>query len=411
MIVKPTTEISSFFITGINYKKSDTGTRGQFSVNNDQYTQILEEACRLNITDVFVLSTCNRTEIAGFAQSVEQLSGLLCKYTEGNIEEFQKVAYAKNGKSAIEHLFNVAAGLDSQILGDYEIVGQIKLAAKFSREHRCMGPHLERLVNQVLQAAKKIRTTTAMSGGTVSVSFAAIQFAKQYFKEVTGKKVLLLGTGKIGSNTCKNILDYLPGCPVTVVNRTVEKAAALAEKFNLSLGHMHNLQALIDDADMIIVATNADEPIIHENHFSNHRRKLVIDLSMPCNVAPQVKKLNHIVLLNVDELSKIKDVTLQKRKAEIPKVKQIIHCHIDAFMAWHEERKYVPVLKQVKTQLQKIQAGKGLADMPVLHSCEKIAEQKIQKAINGMAVKLRTKNSKGCHYIEAMNDFISTASN
>jgi glutamyl-tRNA reductase len=411
MITKPITEISSFFITGINYKKSDTGTRGQFSVNTDQYEQILQRAKELNIADIFVLSTCNRTEVFGFAQNAGQLAELLCGVTEGSLEDFKKVAYFKTGIDAITHLFNVAAGLDSQILGDYEIVGQIKLAAKFSREQGCMGANLERLVNQVLQASKKIRTTTAMSGGTVSVSFAAIQFARQYYKNVIGKKILLLGTGKIGRNTCKNILDYLPGCPVTVVNRTIGKAAALAEKYELSYGHIEDLQTHIENADIIIVATNADEPIVTENHFRDGNAKLVIDLSMPCNVALGVKQLPYIVLLNVDELSKIKDVTLQKRKAEIPKVKEIIGLHIKSFMAWHEERKYVPVLKQVKTQLQKIQAGHGLADLSVLHPCEKIAEQKIQKAINGMAVKLRTKNSKGCHYIEAMNDFISTASN
>lgn len=411
MIVKPITDISSFFITGINYKKSDTGTRGQFSVNRDQYAQILEQAKQLNISDVFVLSTCNRTEVFGFANSAQQLSEMLCCVTEGSLQDFNKVAYHKNGKTAIEHLFNVAAGLDSQILGDYEIVGQIKLAAKFSRQHCCMGSNLERLLNQVLQAAKKIRTSTAMSGGTVSVSFAAIQFAKQYFKDIAGKKVLLLGTGKIGRNTCKNILDYLPGCPVTLVNRTVEKAAALANEYHLNYGTIADLRKHIDNADIIIVATNADEPIINKLHFNNNERKLVIDLSMPCNVALEVKNLPQIVLLNVDELSKIKDVTLQKRKAEIPKVKEIINCHVNSFMAWHEERKYVLVLKQVKSQLQKIQAGEGLADGPVLHSCEKLAGQKIQKAINGMAVKLRTKNTKGCHYIEAMNDFISTASN
>lgn len=407
------TDISSFFIAGINYKKSDAAIRGQFSINHEQYLQVISSAAEHGITEFFVLSTCNRTEIYGFAESAANLSELLCSQTEGSLGDFTRMSYSKRGLCAIEHLFEVAAGLDSQILGDYEIVGQIKLAAKFSKQHQCVGAYLERLINEVLQSAKKVRTTTGMSGGTVSVSFAAVQYAKQHFKELAGKKVLLLGTGKIGSNTCKNIVDYLPGTSVTVMNRTPEKAAELAKQYSLSYDGLENLQSGIEDADIILVATGADEPIIIPEHFQTGNHKLIIDLSVPCNVAPAVKDLPNVLLLNVDELSKIKDETLQKRTEEIPKVKAIIREHINAFEEWHDMRKYVPVLKHVKGHLQKIYAGFEYASVsvPMAHYCEKAAEQKIQKVINGMAVKMRTHNHRGCQYIEAMNDFISTASN
>jgi glutamyl-tRNA reductase len=410
---RPHTDIANFFIAGINYKKSDASMRGQFSINGEQYLQVILAASEFNIKEFFVLSTCNRTEIYGFAENADALSKLLCTQTEGSLQDFTQMNYCKKGLDAIEHFFDVAAGLDSQILGDYEIVGQIKLAAKFSKQHNCLGAYLERMVNEVLQASKKIRTTTGMSGGTVSVSFAAIQYAKQHFKQIAGKKVLLLGTGKIGSSTCKNLVDYLPGTLVTVMNRTVEKAAELAERYSLRYDAMENLQENINDADIILVATNADEPIIKKEHMQTGRSKLIIDLSVPCNVAPDIQEIQHVLLLNVDELSKIKDETLQRRTAEIPKVKAIISEHIHAFREWHEMRKYVPVLKHVKGHLQKIYAGFEYASgsTPVINFCEKTAEEKIQKAINGMAVKMRTHNQRGCQYIEAMNDFISTASN
>jgi glutamyl-tRNA reductase len=410
---RPHTDIANFFIAGINYKKSDASIRGQFSINSDQYLQVISTASGFNIKEFFVLSTCNRTEIYGFADNAALLSELLCTQTEGSLQDFARVSYCKKGLDAITHLFDVAAGLDSQILGDYEIVGQIKLASKFSKQHNCLGAYLERMVNEVLQSSKKIRTTTGMSGGTVSVSFAAIQFAKQHFKPVTGKKVLLLGTGKIGSSTCKNLVDYLPGTSVTVMNRTAEKAAELAQRYSLQCDEMENLQQNIDAADIILVATNADEPIIRKEHLLAGGSKLIIDLSVPCNVEPGIRDLGNILLLNVDELSKIKDETLQRRTAEIPKVKAIISEHINAFLEWHEMRKYVPVLKHVKGHLQKIYAGFEYASgkAPVIHFCEKTAEEKIQKAINGMAVKMRTHNQRGCQWIEAMNDFISTASN
>lgn len=407
-----TIDISSFFIAGINYKKTDASIRGRFAISNEQYEQVILSAPSFGISEFFILSTCNRTEIYGFAANANDLSALLCTYTEGSLESFKEMAYMKSGTEAIEHLFNVAAGLDSQILGDYEIVGQIKQAAKFSKERNCIGAYLERMINEVLAASKKIRTNTAMSGGTVSVSFAAIQYIKEKYQHTADKKILLLGTGKIGSNTCKNLVDYLPGTSVTLLNRTVDKAMGLAEQFGLQYDHIENLQHCIHEADIILVATNANEPVIWKDNFNNNQQKLIIDLSVPCNVAADVSELDHVTLINVDELSRIKDETLLKRAAEIPKVKEIIAYHVAEFMEWHQMRRHVPVLKNVKNKLLTIQSD-SIFDPSVMNelaSCnDKTAEDKIQKVINGMAVKMRTQNQPGCHYIEAINDFISTA--
>src|SRR5204862_2041663 len=123
-------DISKFHIAGLNYKKSNVTTRGQFAIGNEQYAIILEKAAALGINELFILSTCNRTEIYGIAENANQLVELLCSQTKGDAGEFNEIAYFKQGKKAIEHLFDVSAGLDSQILGDYEIVGQIKAAVK-----------------------------------------------------------------------------------------------------------------------------------------------------------------------------------------------------------------------------------------------------------------------------------------
>jgi len=408
------TDLSTFFIAGINYKKSDANLRGLYAINSDQYDQLVELAPQYGVKEFFVLSTCNRTEIYGFAENVSNLSKLLCSQTQGGIDTFTQMAYVKKGTKAIEHLFYVAAGLDSQILGDYEIVGQIKQSFKYAKANNIIGSYLERLVNSVLQSSKSIRTTTELSGGSVSVSFAAVQYIKEKITDIADKKILLLGTGKIGGNTCKNLVDYLPTKNITLINRTEGKAAKLAMEMGLNYASIDELAKYIHDSDIILVATNSTDPVILESHIVNSGDKLIIDLSIPYNVEKSAQDLSHITLVNVDELSKIKDETLHKRIAEIPKAKAIIAGHIAEFLDWHEMRKNVPVLKAVKDRLNSmhrcnlfIQYTATLTPVIANHS----PEEKIQKVINGMASKMRHQNHRGCNYIEAINEYIATGTN
>jgi glutamyl-tRNA reductase len=413
-----TTHINHFCIAGINYKKTDADVRGQFAVNNDQYARLLQQARTAGLTELFVVSTCNRTEIYGFAQEPQQLIHLLCSVTEGSEETFNKLAYVKKGKEAVQHLMDVGAGLDSQILGDYEIVGQIKQAAKFSKEHDMLGAFTERLVNSMLQCSKAIKNQTELSGGTVSVSFAAVQYIRENVSAIANKKILLVGVGKIGRNTCKNLVDYLQTTNITLINRTEEKAAELADQLSVAHAQLNELPQLIAASDIILVATNSPEPIITRSCLEGHGQKLIIDLSIPYNVEASARNLSNIELLNVDELSKLKDETLQKRKAEVPKAKAIIGTHLTEFLEWHEMRKHVPILKAVKVKLKEIDthplyikfSSTGTASRADAKS-RSDADKRIQRVINGMANKLRSQNNKGCHYLEAINEFIAAGPN
>lgn len=400
-------DISKFWIAGINYKKTDAATRGQFAIQDAQYASLLENALANGLNEVFVLSTCNRTEIYGIADNASQLVDLLCDQTSGSKETFLNSAYIKNGHEAIIHLFNVASGLDSQILGDYEIIGQLKIAAKFSKNHGCINATFERMINTVLQSSKAIKNKTGLSGGTVSVSFAAIQYIRENVKAIPDKRILLLGTGKIGKSTCKNLVHYLKTKNITLVNRTEERAIELATELGLKHAPINELQEQISQSDIILVATDASEPTVLLPHFNNENKKLVIDLSIPHNVEPAIGQLSHVTLINVDELSKMKDETLTKREAEIPKAKAIIVEHISEFKEWHDHRKYVPVLKAVKTKLKEIHNNPLF--IPLYNSTH--TEEKIQRVINGMAYKMKEQNQQGCHYIEAINEFIATGSN
>jgi glutamyl-tRNA reductase len=408
-------DILNFCIAGINYKKTDASMRSQFAIGADQYDAVLGAAADYGLHEIFVLSTCNRTEIYGITDDVQQLVQVICTQTAGDAATFNDLAYIKRGPEAVEHLFDVAAGLDSQILGDYEIIGQIKQSVKSAREKGFIGATLDRMVNAVLQSSKAIKNQTALSGGTVSVSFAAVQYIKEKIANPSGKKILLLGTGKIGRNTCKNMVDYLGTTNITLINRTPEKAASLANELGLHHAPVSDLSEQIAQSDIILVATNAAEPTILASQLEGHGDKLIIDLSIPYNVEAAAQHLDNVILVNVDDLSKLKDETLQKRKGEIPKAKAIIASHAAEFTEWYDMRKHVPVLKAVKDKLEQIhfcQIDTGAySSTPLINFTAEKPEARIQKIITTMAVKMRHQNQRGCQYIEAINDFMATGTN
>jgi glutamyl-tRNA reductase len=401
-------ELSKFFVVGINYKKTDTRIRGSFAIGSQQYEQILQNATAFGVQDLFVLSTCNRSEIYGIAEYPQQLVSLFCSQTEGSEDLFNELAYCKKGLKAIRHLFDVAAGLDSQILGDYEIVGQIRQAMKFARERKFIHHFLERTLNQVLQSSKDIKNQTALSDGTVSVAFAAVHYIREHIREIKDKQILLLGTGKIGSNACKNMVDYLGTTNITLINRTNEKAEHLASSLHLQYASMDQLEEELRKAHIVLVATNAAEPVIHAGQLAALKGdKLIIDLSIPCNVDKKAAALAHITLIDVDSLSRMKDETLQRRADEVPKAQAIIASHMAELLEWHEMRKHVPVLKEVKIKLQEIYSSPLFEQTSTARIPSMASDQKIQRVLNGMASKMRRENQRGCQYIQAINEFIA----
>jgi glutamyl-tRNA reductase len=402
--------LNQFFIIGVNYKKSDALNRGKFAINTEQYISFLHKASHEGIDEIFVVSTCNRTEVYALTNNVENLIQLLCSVTEGDAETFKKLCYIKQSTHAIEHIFAVAAGLDSQILGDYEIVGQIKQAVKLSKEHNMIGSFLERIFNTVLQSSKQIKTETALSSGTVSVSFAATRFIKENVADISSKNILLIGTGKIGRNTCKNLVDYLQTTNITLINRSENKAFELATELNLKTASFNNLIEEVNNADVVIVATNADAPFINQHNIAINKKKVLIDLSIPNNIHPSLKEIENITLVNVDDLSKINDETLQMRLAEVPKARQIIETHIKEFRDWNNMRKNVPAIKAVKQKLNDMNQCKlflSVYNSPTNFNNPEV----IQKVVNNMAAKMRLQHQPGCYYIEAINDFITVAAN
>lgn len=397
--------ISDFWLIGINYRKSDTALRGRYAINNEQYGKILKAAPEFGLDELFILSTCNRTEIYGFTKEPLLLISLLCNFTEGVQENFVQAAYRKNGKEALSHIFHVAGGLDSQILGDYEIVSQMKNAVNFAKERGFIGQFTDRLFKTVLQSCRAIRSKTHLSEGTVSVAFAAVQFLKNQITAFEDKKILLIGSGKIGRNVCKNLVSLAPSYNITLINRTTQKAEELAGELHLNIAPFESLREQIKESDIIIVATNAAQPILEKSHLRRNDSKILIDLSIPNNIHPGVKALPHIVLANVDDLSKINDHTLQRREAEVPQAKAFITFYIHQFAEWYLMRQHVPVLRAVKEKLTELNHQLFEAEQCDDHNA-------MQKTINSMALKMRSEERRpGCNYIEALNGYLSEIRN
>nr|WP_042269332.1 glutamyl-tRNA reductase [Nonlabens ulvanivorans] len=342
----------SFYSIGLSYRKADAETRGLFSLSEEGINNLLLEAKEEGIPSLAVISTCNRTELYGFAQHPFQLIRLLCEHSHGTVEEFQKIAYIQKNEDACNHLYTVGTGLDSQILGDFEIIGQLKMAFKRSKKLGLINAYMERLMNCVIQASKRIKTETELSSGATSVSFASAQYILENFPAGgPAKKILLFGTGKIGRNTCENLVKHTENKQITLINRTKDKAERIAGRFDLIVKDYAQLEEEIAQSDIIIVATGAQKPTVSKQIIHTNKPLLIMDLSIPKNVDDNVTELDNVKLIHLDELSKVTHKTLENRENFIPQAQAIIKdVHAD-FKQWMVSRQFAPTMHALKTKL------------------------------------------------------------
>ena len=347
----------TFYAVGLSYKKADAETRGKFSLDAKAKTSILLQAKLEGIDSMIVTSTCNRTEIYGFAQHPFQLIKLMCENSIGTVEDFQNVAYVYKNQEAISHMFRVGTGLDSQILGDFEIISQIKNSFVESKSFGLANSFLERLINAVIQASKRIKNETEISSGATSVAFASVQYILNNVEGISQKNILLFGTGKIGRNTCENLVKHTKNDHIVLINRTKDKAEKIAGKFNLIVKDYTELQLEIQKADVLIVATGAQNPTIDKDILNLKKPLLILDLSIPKNVNENVKTLDNVSLVHMDYLSQLTDDTLEKRKLHIPAAEAIIDEVKSEFISWMKARKFAPTIHALKEKLNSIKDG------------------------------------------------------
>ena len=389
---------TSFYSVGLSYKKADAEMRGRFSLDANAKLNLLEQAKTDGVESLIVTSTCNRTEIYGFAQHPFQLIKLLCENSLGTVEDFQKVAYVYKNQEAISHIFRVGTGLDSQILGDFEIISQLKIGFTLSKEFGLVNNFLERLINSVIQASKKIKTDTQISSGATSVSFASVQYIIKNVEDISNKNILLFGTGKIGRNTCENLVKHTKHDQITLINRTKDKAEKLARKLNLIVKDYADLQLELQKADVVVVATGAQNPTVDKAILNLKKPLLILDLSIPKNVNENVNTVDGVTLIHLDHLSQMTDETLENRKLYIPQAEAIIEEIKQEFISWTKQRKFAPTINALKAKMNEIKASelnfqrKKLTNFDEVQA-ELISNRIIQKITNHFANHLKDEDT------------------
>lgn len=379
----------NFCSIGISHWNCPLEIRELFSITRDQSELLIKDCINFGASSIFTISTCNRTQIFSFDGNIHQLTKLFIKHTGGHKEEFEKYGTILEGDQAIDQLFSLSTGIDSQILGDLQIFYQLKEGVKQAKKLKAINGIMDRLLQFVFQANKEVQSFTSISKGAASVAHASVLKIKKEMKVLEDKSVLLYGAGEIGERTLENLRD-LPFKKLTVVNRTLEKAKKIATKNNADYCKVEDLNKQIKSSDIVIVATGATSPTITEkNILTQNRKKLFIDLSVPRNIDPKIAMIENIRLVDMDMLNAEADQTLEDRKKDIPKAKTIINLHKLEFEDWLKLHRLGPYIKKLESSFEKekqneIKKHKGQYTDQEL--------QKVTPLINSIIKKISSKN-------------------
>ena len=333
------------FVVGISHKTAPVEVREKLSFGSREVVDVnrfLKE--RADLDEVLILSTCNRVEIYAVAdvrgeEYIERIISLLSEFHDINPLDFKDRLYVCNNDQAINHLFRVASGLDSMIIGEVEILGQVKRAYQDAKESGTIAKVLNRLFERAFNTAKKIRSSTFIDRGVVSTSSVAVRLANKTLGDLESKKVLIIGVGKIG----EQLISYFKknGIRFTLVaNRTFAKANMLANRFGAIAVRFDNLKESLTEVDIVIASTRAPHCIIHKQQIlelmpkRKQRPLFIIDLAVPRDVEAGVGSINNVHLYNIDGLQEIADKNIVLRQNELGDCQRIIDSSRQYFINW-----------------------------------------------------------------------------
>jgi glutamyl-tRNA reductase len=362
------------------------------------------------VREALMLQTCGRLEIYAELEDYEigvgQLKSFLGNFRHGDVSDMDSYMYTLLGTQAIEHLFRVSTGLDSMLIGEAEILGQVKDAYVQAQRAHSLGKTLHTLFREALEAGKASRTHTAISGDSVSLATAAVAYAKQHLGDLSGKSVVIVGAGKMGTIAARR-LKAEGAAEIVVLNRTHKRAQAVASQLGeiARTAEMPGLVSALAEADIVVTSTGASHFVIAPEDVAEAmlarpgRPLFIVDIAVPRDVDPEVAQIAGVGVVDVDALKDVVDVTLEKRREAIPLVEEIIAGHVERFQQWYQSRVAIPViasLTQKAESIREAELDKLFARLPNLTERERslitgMSLTIVSKLLHSAIVRIRDK--------------------
>jgi glutamyl-tRNA reductase len=409
----------SFFVVGLNHKDCPVEIREKLHFNPKQISQALGRVKDLPaLSELMILSTCNRVEFYGFSEDErlpeEPILKLIAESHSADPLLYQPFLYRHEGKSAIHHLFRVASGLDSLVVGENEILGQLRDAFRMANEAKSVHSLLYRLLEKALKLGKDVRTQTKINEGAVSIPSVAVELAEKIFGKLSGEKIMVLGTGEMSELTLKNLKSA--GAQASyVVSRTQERGEAVAAEFDSQWVSYEDWAQYLEQVDILIAATSAPHPIVHPDQvkkaMAKRRRRplFLIDIAVPRDIDPQVNAIDDVYVYNVDDLKGVSAANLRLRRREIQAAETMVERALVDYQGWLEQLKARPTLESFENFLDEV-LEKELSRLPgaTLETEEKRKEIKDRIRAKLMhpplqRIKEASQNGGVTRYLEALH--------
>ena len=368
----------SIVVIGVNHRTGPVAFLEKVMISEATMPNALRTlSMRDDIREAVVLSTCNRTEIYAvverFHGAYDEIQNFLCETSGFDVDEVTPHLYSQWDEEAIKHLFEVASGLDSAVLGESEIIGQVRNAWEVAMAEGASRNTLNLLFRYALEVGKRARTETAISRSTASVSHAAVEMAEDIIGSLAGKHVLVVGAGEMGEGVA-TALARGGAEHVTVINRTETRGQALAEKVGARVSNFENLETELSGADVVVACTGAGSTIINHDMLQSARKGidsplLIVDIALPRDVDDNVTKIDGVTLRDLDHLSQWAQRGLEQRAAEVGQVRTIIEAEVERFAQDQAQRQAAPLVAQLREVVEGIRTaelerlGTRLSDM------------------------------------------------
>lgn len=364
--------IMNIACVGISHKTAPLDVRERLWYSDDEIRAALPRLKARGLEECVLFSTCNRTELYAVGDSIatqiEQLKDLLIGEKKANAHVGQDQLFAFAGIKAVEHLFRVASGIDSMVIGDVQILAQIKDGLSLAEEIGTNGFLTNRMFQSAFHVGKRVRTETLIGEGAISVSYAAVELAGKIFDDLSKKSALVIGAGETAELTAKYLRAKKIG-KLLITNRTTERAELLAQRVNGSVLPYESFRQQLDQVDIILSSVESDKFILSAEEVKTICRQrhsgtlFIIDLGVPRNIDPATRDIENVFLYDIDSLNGLVDENLHKREKEIPKVEQIIAAELSAFTQWHTALEVHPTiiaLREIAEQIRKEEVEKNI---------------------------------------------------